>query len=80
MTAVKAIFRVTAGVIPGLAMPEYTKHWEYTSEEYEQDCQKPTDEPGDNIFTQRLKEVHQYAMIMTNPSRVNWVAVNWMWV
>ena len=78
MKACKAIFTVTAGVIPREVVPEYTKRWTYDSEEYAQDSRTPQDQP--TIFSQRLQEAHNYAMCLSNPTYVNWVRVDWLWV
>lgn len=78
LQAAKAMFEVTAGVIPGTVMPEYTKLWGYTSEEYEKDRGARKDQP--TIFSARLQEVHDYAMGLSNPAYVNWVRVDWIWV
>jgi hypothetical protein len=74
----KAIIVVMAGVIPEAPLREYTKRWDYTSEEYEQDRQTPQDQP--TIFSKRLQEAHDYAMGLSNPTYVNWVRVDWIWV
>jgi hypothetical protein len=76
--AMKAMIEVVAGVIPGTAMPEYSKRWGYTSGEHEQDKKVPPDQP--TIFSQRLQEAHDYAMGLSNPAYVNWVRVEWIWV
>ena len=78
MQAAKALFEVQAGIIPGQPMPEYTRHWGYTSDEYEQDRNTPQDQA--TIFSTRMKEVHDYAMGLSNPAYVNWVRVDWIWV
>jgi hypothetical protein len=78
MKACKAIFQVTAGVIPYQPMPEYTKRWGYDSREYEQDTHTPRDQP--TIFSKRLQEAHDYAMGLSNPAYTNWVRVDWMWM
>ena len=78
MIACKAIFEVHAGVVPGSAMPEYTKRWSYNSDEYQQDRETPQDQP--TIFSKHLQEAHDYAMGLSNPAYVNWVRVDWLWV
>lgn len=78
MQAAKAFFTVTAGVIPNTAIPEHTRQWGYTSDEYEKDNQTPFDQP--TIFSSRLEEVHRYAMSLSNPAYLNWVTVDWIWV
>ena len=76
--AAKAIFEVQAGVIPGTPMPEYTKRWGYTSEDFEHDRTVPQDQP--TIFSQRLQEAHEYAKGLSNPAYVNWVHVDFLWI
>lgn len=78
MQSAKALIGVQAGVIPGDPMPEYTRNWGYTSEDYEHDQTVPQDQP--TIFSQRLQEAHDYAMGLSNPAYVNWVRVDWIWV
>jgi len=78
MKACKAIFQVTAGVIPKEPMAEYTKRWSYDTEDYERDTKTPKDQP--TIFSVRLREAHDYAMMLSNPAYVNWVRVDWIWV
>jgi hypothetical protein len=76
--AAKALIEVVAGILPGTPMPEFTKRWEYTSEDYEQDRKALPD--GPTIFSERLMEAHNYAIGITHPSYVNWVRVDWIWV
>jgi hypothetical protein len=78
MQAAKALIEVHAGVIPGAPMPEYTKRWCYTSDDYEHDKTVAQDQP--TAFSQRLQEAHNYAMVLSNPAYVNWVQVHWLWV
>jgi hypothetical protein len=78
MKACKALFQVSAGVLPGHPIEEYGKRWSYDSDEYEQDRETPQDQP--TIFSKRLEEVHNYAMGLSNPAHVNWVHVDWLWV
>jgi hypothetical protein len=76
--AAKALIEVMAGVVPGIGIAEYTRRWDYTSGEHEQDTKTPPDQP--TIFSQRLQEAHDYAMGISNPAYVNWVRVDWIWV
>lgn len=78
MARAKAFFEVTAGVIPGTPMPEYSKRWSYTDEDYGKDKEVPPDQT--TIFSTRLQEAHDYAMGLSNPTYVNWVRVDWIWV
>ena len=70
--------RQPPGSADGSPMPEYTKRWGYTSEEYEQDMKTPQDQK--TIFSMRLQEAHDYAMGLSNPRYTNWVRVDWIWV
>jgi len=78
MLAAKAVIGVYAGVIPSQPMAEYTKCWNYTSDDYELDRKTPQDQP--TLFSIRLKEAHDYAMGLSNPAHVNWVRVDWIWL
>jgi hypothetical protein len=78
MPTCKALFEVTAGVIPGQPMGEYRKGWSYDSDEFEQDRQTAQDQP--TIFSKRMQEAHDYAMGLSNPAYLNWVRVDWIWV
>jgi hypothetical protein len=78
MKACKALFQVSAGVVPGEPIAEYGKRWSYDADEFEQDRETPEDQP--TIFSKRLQEAHHYAMGLSNPAYVNWVRVDWLWV
>lgn len=78
LRAAKAIIEVYAGVIPGQPMAEFTKRWDYDSDDFEQDKKTPPDQP--TIFSKRVQEAHDYAMGLSNPAYVNWVRVEWIWI
>jgi hypothetical protein len=78
MKACKALFEVSAGVVPGHPMAEFSKRWSYDSDEFEQDRQTPQHLP--TIFSKRLEEAHDYARGLSNPAHLNWVRVDWVWV
>lgn len=91
--ALKAQFTVTAGIIPGDAMPEYTRVWHYTSADLEHDSNVPpmpeghkidmngpADQPHNTRFTGMLIEANLYATGLVNPRMVNWVRLDWMWM
>lgn len=78
MTGCKALFTVTAGVIPGTANPEHSKQWSYNSDDYEKDAHTPQDQP--TVFSRMLQEAHDYAMGLSHPAYLNWVRVDWMWL
>ena len=76
--AAKAFWQVTAGLHQEHIIPEYSRQWGYTSSEYEKDCQTPESEP--TIFQKRDIEVHEYARSITDPRRVNYVKLEFLWV
>lgn len=76
--ALKAQWIVQAGVIPLEAMAEYTRSWSYTSDELESDRETSQDQP--TIFSKRDTEAHEYARSITDPARINWVRVTFMWM
>ena len=80
--AAKAFFTVTAGVIPGTAMPSYTKQWDYTSLDFERDVEalKQDPERQTSDFIEKMDAAHAYARSITDPRAVNWVKVEWIWV
>jgi hypothetical protein len=80
MTAAKALFTVTAGVIPGTLEDEYTRQWCYTARMAEADRALGPEPATTNRFTEMLKEVHQYAMEISDPARVNWVKTEFIWI
>ena len=81
LQAAKAIFTVTAGVIPGSPMPEFTKQWGYTSGDYQTDVESLSQEPvGRSLFLERLDAAHAYGRSLTDPRAVNWVRIEFMWM
>jgi hypothetical protein len=90
MEALKAQFSVRAGVIPGEAMPELTKGWPYLSSDYAEDGRiyqewlaKPEAErgpmPGSRFLEMRDAAIEEYKRL-TDPARVNWVQMGFMWL
>jgi len=78
MTRAKAFWTVTAGIIPGDAMVEYSKQWGYTSEDYEQD--REVEVMSESVFARMDREAHAYAKSITHPAYVNWVKVEFLWI
>jgi hypothetical protein len=83
----KAWFQVTTGLIPGQEDErEYRKTWVYTSEDLEKDAKLLTriqiegDEEQQTIFETMMAQASQYAQSLIDPSRVNWVQLNWIWL
>lgn len=74
----KACWTVTAEVIPGQAIMELTKVWEYTSHDFLQDGDTPKDQP--TIFSRCVQESGEYAMSLQDPSAINVVTCKFMWM
>lgn len=73
MSALKGQWTVTAGIVPGALEKNYTRHWVYTSDDL------ASDKNGEKW--NRLKnEAYDYAKEITDPAKVNWVAVDWVWL
>lgn len=72
----RCMWTVTAGIITGVIMPEYTRQWLVGSDEWDMlsDQQK-----GDLILARR-EAVHEYARDITNPNAINWVKTEFMWM
>jgi hypothetical protein len=77
MVTTKAVWEVHAGLIPGQPMKEFFRRFIYTSADYERDQQVPPNEM--TLFTASMYAAHDYAKSLTDPRRVNWVYINWIW-
>ena len=93
--SLKGRWIVTAGIIPGDALPNYTRTWAYTSTEYAADTGLGADilwgeilgvyRPADTekfatIYAQKRREAEEYRRSLDNPNHVNWVRLDWMWL
>jgi hypothetical protein len=67
MVSARAAFEVTAGLIPGQTMHEYTKQFFFTSED------------PDTRFAELRNDAIAYATQVIDPSQVNWVRLDWVW-
>jgi hypothetical protein len=63
----RCAFEVVAGVLPDQPEPELTKHFFMT-----------TDDP-DERFQELYTEAREYAETLIDPSRLNWVRLEWVW-
>jgi hypothetical protein len=93
--AIKCIIEVSAGIIPGEPEPNFTRRWTITSDEWEraqaqdaaalQAAQEGTDD-ADHAFAAamllafRAAEADEYARLLRNPGRFNFVRTDWLWV
>jgi hypothetical protein len=74
MNALKAQWVVLAGLFPGESRPQYTKAWQYTSEDYAADG----DGRGER-FMRLTIEADQYAAEL-RLGGLNWVLTEYMWL
>jgi hypothetical protein len=75
MDALKGIWSVKAGVLSGEADPRLCRQWSITSGEL--DGLSP--EAATELFVKRRTAAHEYAAALTDPSRLNWVTVEFLW-
>lgn len=74
-----AAWEVRAGLIPGQALPEYTKHFFYASEEYEEDGRHAKEFAYQPIFMKRMAMAASYQQQLSNPNTLNWVELTFIW-
>lgn len=77
MIAAKAFFTVTAGIILD-ERPEFSRQWGYTSLDYEADMERGPDEV--TRLAKMREEAFGYACELVDPTRVNWVRLEFVWV
>jgi hypothetical protein len=73
MEAARCWWEVTAGIVPGEPMLEYTRRWGLTSGEWESP-------PRVALYNAALVGALEYARYLMEPQRVNWVRLEWIWV
>jgi len=77
--AAKGAWQVTAGVLPGTAMKEYTARWVYDSVEYEEDGKHAKEVGYQPIFMRKLVLATAYYTQISNPAFVNWIRLEFIW-
>ena len=78
MNAAKAFFVVTAGVLLDEPIPEHSRQWGYTSQDFAADMQLG---PEDNTqFVVQRDAAIAYARDIIDPMRLNWVRLEFIWV
>lgn len=81
--ALKAVWTVQAGVIPGTPESELTRQWNYTSADYDKDCREntlPAQDQAVSIYLRMEAEASAYAASLRDPRQWNWVELRWMWL
>lgn len=79
MQRLKAAWEVRAGLIPGTPMPEYTKRFVYTSEDYEMDGAHAKDPAYQTDFNRLQFAAMSYHLQMSNPNLNNWAELTFIW-
>jgi len=74
----KAIWTVSAGVVPYHPKPEYTKIWVYTVTDFENDQNMLPEEV--TRFAEIVDEVSNYQWTLTDPDVLNWVHSDFHWM
>jgi hypothetical protein len=69
--AAKAIWTIQAGIIHAEPIPDFDRRFVLTADEWEED---PT------IYTERATEASQYMADISDPSRINWATMEFVWV
>ena len=69
MEALKCSISVTAGIILGAAMSQFSRVWDFTQEDLDN---PPT-------YIDKTGAAMNYAMSLQNPSKVNWARLEWIW-
>ena len=81
----RCIWEVTAGILPGKAMPEFTERWCVTSETFYREAELSAEDfakefpDGRSTFIRFRDEAYEYARNLTDPRSVNWVRVDWVY-
>lgn len=77
----RALLEVTAGILPGSAMPEYTRRFAITSREWQQATDTGDGMGQSELLAARNGQAQGYAgLLMLQPDRVNWVRTDWIWL
>lgn len=74
---VKALWKITAGIIPGEPMHEYERVFSYKASEWEADQARGEGQP--TRFAEIQREAHEYFTQLTDPRVVNWVTLEFLW-
>lgn len=82
MNALKAMWTVSAGVIPGKALPEFERSYSYTSEDDAADKAANSDKnPAyHSIFAKRRAEAIDYYLQVSLPQLNNWATIEFIWL
>lgn len=76
MESARIMLEVTAGLIPGQPMVEFTKRWVITSTEWH----NHTADPGPLMADYNGRALGYAGLLMLQPNRVNWVRTEWIYL
>jgi hypothetical protein len=76
----KGFWAVSAGIVPGDTMPQYTKNFYYLSAHYDEDIKGAKEGSKESHFQSFRDEALAYAKDIMDPRSVNWVKLEWVWV
>ena len=74
--SVRYAVEVNAGLVPGQPMPEFTKQWFVTSNEW---AAAGEGSHNPDIEGSPLQEAIAYAKTLYDPGMLNWVRLDWVW-
>lgn len=72
------IVEVVAGLKPKVPMPEYTRRWALTAEEW--DAATAAGGPEEKLAELNGRAQGYAALLMLQPDRLNWVRTDWLWL
>lgn len=76
MDSARVIIEVMAGIIPGTPMPEHTRRFVITSDEWHADGVNQS-----ALLAERNGQAMGYAqLLMLQPEALNWVKTEWIWL
>jgi len=75
--SLRGAWEVRVGLIPGQALPDYTRTFVYSSDDYERDRSAAAGD--ETAFVTLREQAFEYAKDRMNPHAFNWVEVVWIW-
>ena len=83
--ALRCAWEVRAGIVPGVALPEFGKRWFVTSDVFYREGEMSDEEfkkehpDGKSTFVKYRDEAYEYAKSLHDPRSLNWVEVVWIY-
>jgi hypothetical protein len=82
----RVVVEVQAGVMPGEPEPHFTRSWAITTDEWEE--AQARDAASDDahayyaelLLMARAAAADEYARLLRDPARFNWVRTEWLWL